>query len=340
MNLSRPPIPLHILAGPLGVGKTTAILSYVERNAGREHVAVLVNDFGPVGLDGAIMQGTAGRVAGDQMKVLTIPGGCMCCASADALTTGLPRLAQLPGVTRIIIEPSGIAMPAQVVDLVRAMAGELNLDVRPTIVLLDLGEFASETAERMPYYRRLVESADVLVGNRRDRASDKAISRFEDWAKRLDPPKLRTLTTTMGELPDALFELPGSDGRAPEQTDRAHDHEHAHEHDADARRAGGRTWPPGQAFNLAALRTTIDALPVTRFKGIFHTDAGWKLIELARGERHERFTEHRRDNRCDWITPPEVSPPEVSPPEVDASEHDAAHITAQLDACRARAAAQ
>jgi len=314
------PLPVHIVAGPLGVGKTTAILSYVERNAGREHVAVLVNDFGPVGMDGAIMQGAIGRVVGDQMKVLTIPGGCLCCASADALATGLPKLAQLPGVTRIVIEPSGIAMPAQVVDLARALAEDHGLDIRPTIVLLDVAEFAAEAAQRMPYYRRLVEAADVLVGNRADKASDRAVANFRRWAQELDPPKLRVITTTMGELPDAVFDL-RVDGNAPARRGHGHDHHHA-----DDRHAGGRAWDASAVFRLSALRELLRDAPLERFKGIFHTDAGWKLIEMARGELTERFTDHRRDSRADWIAAAATA---------SGSENEKTHdLATRLDACR------
>jgi G3E family GTPase len=309
MNPTAPrdhPLPVHLVAGPLGVGKTTAILSYVERHAGREHVAVLVNDFGPIGMDGAIMQGAIGRVVGDQMKVLTIPGGCLCCASADALATGLPRLTQLPGVTRVIIEPSGIAMPAQVVDLARSLADEHHLDIRPSIVLLDVAEFAAETAQRMPYYRRLVEAADVLVGNRADKASASAVNNFRGWAERLDPPKLRVITTTMGELPDAVFEL-RADAAAPPR----HAHEHDHHH-ADDRHAGGQTWDASTVFRLSTLRELLRDAALERFKGIFHTDAGWKLLEQARGELTERFTDHRRDNRADWIAEEQHAPDDLA----------------------------
>lgn len=316
------PLPVHIVAGPLGVGKTTAILSYVERNAGREHVAVLVNDFGPVGMDGAIMQGAIGRVVGDQMKVLTIPGGCLCCASADALATGLPKLAQMPGVTRIVIEPSGIAMPAQVVDLARALAEDHGLDIRPTIVLLDVAEFAAEAAQRMPYYRRLVEAADVLVGNRADKASDRAVANFRRWAQELDPPKLRVITTTMGELPDAVFDL-RVDGNAPARRGHGHGHDHHH---ADDRHAGGRAWDASAVFHLSALRKLLRDAPLERFKGIFHTDAGWKLIEMARGELTERFTDHRRDSRADWIAAAATA---------SGSEYEKTHdLATRLDACR------
>jgi len=282
-------IPVHIVAGPLGVGKTTAILRYVQRQAGREHVAVLVNDYGPVGMDGSILGGSPG---GAGMELLSIPGGCLCCASADALAAGIPKLASLPGVTRIIIEPSGLAMPAQVVDLLRRLAAGHALDVRPTIVLIDAAEFRAELAEHMPYYRRLVESADVLVANRADKADAKAVARFEAWAAGLFPPKLRVVVTEHGELPDEVFTLQSAATPASGATT----HEHTH-----PLQAHGQVWPADAVFDADGVEQAIRAAQPARFKGIFHTTRGWLLLQWARGELAVTPTEHRRDSRAEWI---------------------------------------
>lgn len=301
-------IPVHIVAGPLGVGKTTAIMRYVERHAGQEHVAVMVNDFGPVGMDGAILDGAVGHAVGDRMKVLTIPGGCLCCASADALLDAIPKLAAMPGITRLIIEPSGLAMPAQVVDMVRRLASEHHLSVRPTIVLVDAAEFRAEIAEHMPYYRRLVESADVLVAHRADRADEEVLARFKSWAGQLYPAKLRVLTAAHGQLPDAVFDLieePRETTDAPERHDHAHRHpsdHHHHDHDhGHSEHADGKIWPAEQMFDAEHLKATIESQRPMRFKGIFRSPRGWQLYQWARGELQVTFTEHRRDNRADWI---------------------------------------
>jgi len=127
------PLPVHLVAGPLGVGKTTAILSYVERHAGREHVAVLVNDFGPVGMDGAIMRGAIGRVVGDQMKVLTIPGGCLCCASADALAVASSAAALMAASAPAQVvgpEVHGVGL-AVAREILEALGATLKLDSEP-----------------------------------------------------------------------------------------------------------------------------------------------------------------------------------------------------------------
>ncbi len=340
-------IPVHVIAGPLGVGKTTAILEYVRRQAGWQKIAVLVNDFGPVGLDGAILK--AGAPSGDGLQVVNVPGGCVCCVGADGLITGMRRILKLSevlnnqhtphplapgstggsggsevpgvpeipgaGVDRILIEPSGIAMPAQVVDQLRELSHEHALDLRPTIVLLDAREFASGFAPEMPYYQRLIEAADVLIANRCDQASDQTVIQFRQFADTLDPPKLRVLTTHHGLIPDDIFDLPSVHADTkPDATHNRHPHDH-HAH--------GTTWPPESVFQHEPLEQAVrNALGrIDRFKGVFHTTSGWRQIEIARGGLITRETQHRRDSRAEWIA---------------RGAFDHASFTQSIDSCRVK----
>src|SRR5690606_14091856 len=101
------PLPVHLICGPLGVGKTTAILDRLQRTRGSEFTAVLVNDFGPVGLDGPIIESALGAEA--KVDVKMVPGGCVCCTAAAYLTQALAEVARRPGLDRLLIEPSGLA---------------------------------------------------------------------------------------------------------------------------------------------------------------------------------------------------------------------------------------
>src|SRR5690349_4024282 len=121
--------PVHLIAGPLGIGKTTAIISYLQRQAGREFVAVLVNDFGPVGLDAAIMEGALAQDASANTAIKMLPGGCVCCTSAAGLLSAFEELSVLPRVDRIIIEPSGLSLVGDTLDLVASVADRFSLEL-------------------------------------------------------------------------------------------------------------------------------------------------------------------------------------------------------------------
>jgi G3E family GTPase len=223
-------------------------------------------------------------------------------------------------------------MPAQMVDILRDMAQVMPLEIRPTVVLLDVARFDPMLPQKMPYFRGLAEAADVLAGNRCDLADEQRIEQFRQWAESLDPPKLRILTTHHGLIPDDVFKLRVECGGAassspiglpPDASDGHH-----HHHDADADRAGGMTWEPAVVFDFDAveqamrrLRRGGDGQPaLERIKGIFHTPDGWYLIELASGRIESRRTDYRRDNRVDWIAE---------------SAFDENHAVAAFDACRA-----
>jgi G3E family GTPase len=303
------PLPCHVIAGPLGVGKTTAILDYLARHAGEQQVGVLVNDFGPVGLDGAIL---AGASDASGLQVTTVPGGCVCCAAAEGLVTSMQRLLTME-LDRLIVEPSGMADPGQVLHLLRQIAAESRLELRPTIALLDPKDFDAGRGQPSPYFRLMANAADILVLNRTDTAEAGTAEAFRTWAAAQEPAPLRVATTDHGRLDDALFELRGAAPPAEHQAD----HHHAPTHDP-ADRTGGRTWPATTVFDhghlVAALTGVaedgVDGVGVPRLKGIFRTDRGWFVMQIGDGRLAVRETPARRDSRADWISADDALPPE------------------------------
>ncbi|MEM1211698.1 MAG: GTP-binding protein [Planctomycetota bacterium] len=320
--------PCHIVAGPLGVGKTSAILAYLRHNASERRVGVLVNDFGPVGLDSTTLAAEAPATT-----VLNVPGGCICCTMLAELPERIRQLSDDPAIDQIIIEPSGMAAPAQVIDLLRGTQQDLGISLEPAIAMLSVGDFDQETFERMGYYRMFYESADILVFNRCDQAKDAKIERARHWAEQLDPPKLRVITTAHGELPPEVFKPsvePPTGDHAPHDhadDDHAHHHEHAHhdhdhhhdDHDHDHHHHHDPTIHPGGFVIDADRRFDEEVLMVNlmrvchqgiadnrvlRLKGVFQTQSGWQSIEIANREVSFRPSAHRRDNRMEWITQP------------------------------------
>jgi G3E family GTPase len=307
------PIPCHLILGPLGVGKTTAILDLIQRHAGWERMAVLVNDFGPIGLDGAILDDSGATVPGAAPNVVTIPGGCICCSAAEGLVSGFRKISKVPKMTRLIIEPSGIADPGEVVDMVRSLCQEYGYELRPAIGMIDLRDLEEVMGSRMPLYRRLVEAADILVANRSDLTTSEKAKTFLKWTGEMYPPKVNAVVTHHGMLPDQLFELPmaqtprkASLARLPVMPGLLAKHEHGH---VITQTAGGFVLDAEVVFDaekmdqkvLEILRVGFMGKKVLRFKAVMHTDKGWKLYEIARGDVFTRATAYRRDSRADWI---------------------------------------
>jgi cobalamin biosynthesis protein CobW len=110
--LSR--VPCTVVTGFLGAGKTTLIRNILE-NAGGKRLAIIVNEFGDVGIDGEILKG-CGVDACPEENVVELANGCICCTVADDFVPALDTiLAKTPRVDHILIETSGLALPKPLV---------------------------------------------------------------------------------------------------------------------------------------------------------------------------------------------------------------------------------
>src|SRR5437868_8720605 len=107
-------IPCTIVTGFLGAGKTT-LIRHVLANAGGRRLAVIVNEFGDVGIDGEILKG-CGDAACPEDNIVELANGCLCCTVADEFVPALDLiLAKNPKIEHIVIETSGLALPKPLV---------------------------------------------------------------------------------------------------------------------------------------------------------------------------------------------------------------------------------
>ena len=192
------PVPVHILGGFLGTGKTSAIRAQLASRRG-ERVAVIVNDFGEAGLDAATLEGAA------PYKLTNIPGGCVCCTAPEGFVAALGAvLEEKPD--RVWIEPTGLARPQDLVDTIRRSPHQADFEIAPVVVLVDPARLARQTSEEE---RELVAQqtgiADVLVANRVDLCDDAALARFDALVAGLWPGPLAVHRTTFGRLPPAAL---------------------------------------------------------------------------------------------------------------------------------------
>ncbi|RLP24232.1 cobalamin biosynthesis protein CobW [Mesorhizobium sp. YM1C-6-2] len=111
-SLSR--VPCTVVTGFLGAGKTTLIRNLLE-NAGGKRLALIVNEFGDVGVDGEILR-SCGIESCPEENIVELANGCICCTVADDFVPALDQiLARTPKVDHIIIETSGLALPKPLV---------------------------------------------------------------------------------------------------------------------------------------------------------------------------------------------------------------------------------
>src|SRR5262249_29956250 len=114
MSVSLARVPCTIVTGFLGAGKTTLIRHVLAHAQGRR-LAVIVNEFGDVGIDGEVLKG-CGDAACPEENIVELANGCLCCTVADEFVPALDTiLSRQPAVEHIVIETSGLALPKPLV---------------------------------------------------------------------------------------------------------------------------------------------------------------------------------------------------------------------------------
>jgi len=297
-------VPFHVLSGFLGAGKTTALKDVLLRRADRERIAVVVNEFGTLGVDGALLSDCASCILKE------VPGGCVCCTAMGDLEASLEEISDLAAPDRFVLEPTGLARPSELVDLLRGPRWANRFDVRPVITILDAQQDLAKAYAESGLFRDQVDTGDVLVVNRCDLASEEEILRAEEFARALVPAKLLVVRASHGVLPDAVWDLerPAPPAGTTLLGATASNH-HPHGNPVEGHVGRGVAQPPERIYDLDRLLAVLEGLAAgtltrgraARAKGLFHTTAGWRVYEIAGGRLSTAETSWRRDSRVDVI---------------------------------------
>jgi cobalamin biosynthesis protein CobW len=128
-------VPCTVVTGFLGAGKTTLIRHLLE-NAGGRRLAVLVNEFGDVGIDGELLKG-CGIASCAEEDIVELANGCICCTVADDFVPALDRILARPGVDHILIETSGLALPKPLVQAFQWPGVRSRVTVDSVVAVVD-----------------------------------------------------------------------------------------------------------------------------------------------------------------------------------------------------------
>src|ERR1700730_9678502 len=135
MTASLTRVPCTIVTGFLGAGKTT-LIRHVLANAQGRRLAVIVNEFGDVGIDGEILKG-CGDAACPEDNIVELANGCLCCTVADEFVPALDALLAKGGIEHIVIETSGLALPKPLVQAFHWPAIKSRVTVDGVVVVVD-----------------------------------------------------------------------------------------------------------------------------------------------------------------------------------------------------------
>ena len=308
-------IPVTIVTGFLGSGKTT-LLRHILGNAEGKRIAVIVNEFGELGIDGEILRG-CGIGCDEEGKeregaLYELANGCVCCTVQEEFQPVMLQLAERRAdIDAVIIETSGLALPKPLVQAFQwpEIANVFTVDAVVTVVdgpATASGQFAENT-EAVDAQRRAdpnldhesplhelfedqLSAADLVVLNKSDLLDDAARAQVEALIRAEIPAEVKIVAATQGKLPLAL--LLGQ-GRAAETTinQRTSHHDHEEDHDHDEFDSLVIDLPAVDRDRLlAALEQIVAAHTVYRIKG-FVAIPGKPMRLLVQGVG-KRFDHH------------------------------------------------
>ncbi|NDE72833.1 MAG: GTP-binding protein, partial [Betaproteobacteria bacterium] len=188
--------PTLIVGGYLGAGKTT-LVNHLLRHADGRRIAVMVNDFGELTIDADLIEGAEG-------SVLALAGGCVCCSFGSDLLGALQDVLQRqPPPDLILIETSGVALPAAVARSARLLPG---LSIDGIVLMLDAETVRQRSAD--PYVGDLVRQqlldADLLILNKTELCSPKALAELHAWLPTMTTAGTPVVPANQARVPPEL----------------------------------------------------------------------------------------------------------------------------------------
>ncbi|MHC4878589.1 MAG: CobW family GTP-binding protein [Planctomycetota bacterium] len=331
-------VPTNLVVGFLGSGKTTAIAELIDQRPQGEKWSILVNEFGAVSIDHALVDSNL-----DEVAVEELGGGCACCTLAFLFQPLLAKFIQHTKPDRLILEPSGVSHPAKVVDILRGPKFADSIDLRNIICLVDPKDAEDPRWRESAVFQDQIQLADIVVLNWTDDRDRELIDRCREWVESFRPPKQLIVETSFGVIDSKLLDMEFDTVRFPMFAD-AHPlpqpddaelpvldlvpESHHHPQDVPDGQAGAdaasqnptprhplRFQNDGPDFDACGWIFHLDDIfdrdnlldllgyvqPIVRLKGVFRCEDDWWVINRAKDGTTFATSTYRRDSRLEII---------------------------------------
>ena len=226
-------IPVTVLTGFLGAGKTTLLNRLLSELSGKRF-AVIVNEFGDIGIDGALIE------TGDE-ELIELSSGCICCVVRGDLIRGMRNLLiEKPGLDGIIIETTGLANPSPVIQTLvidQVIGAQCRLD--SVVCVVDAVHIESQLADGADAADQIAFSDHLVLNKVAD--ARQSIDGLEVTLRRINPYAAITRTNRSDVPADRIINRHGFDlDRIDSQlsSDAGHDDDHAHDHSGHIEKTG------------------------------------------------------------------------------------------------------
>lgn len=282
---------VHLFSGFLGTGKTTAIRSLIAQKPEHEQWLIIVNEFGEIGIDGAVLSDNG-------IPVAEISGGCLCCTAGAQMGDTVKQMLQKNQPHRMLIEASGLAHAAGVIDELKAPEFVDKLEIAAVFTVVDPRQFIDTNFASHALYKDQVGVCDVLVASKTDLCKAEQLAEFRAQAAKLFPPKALIVEVDNAQMKLEWLDTPvleKSRYRIKSLPDNTMGYQ-----------SQGFTFEAGRNFDGEKITNFFNDLPkmtdgLVRAKGVFQVLDTWVWLNWVDGQWGANQVSWRRDSRFELI---------------------------------------
>ena len=276
---------VHLISGFLGTGKTTALKSLTEQKDPAEKWVIMVNEFGEIGIDGAVLSDSG-------IPVAEVAGGCLCCVAGPQMGNTLNQ------PDRILIEASGLAHAASVIDELKVPPFNELLEIGAVFTVVDPRQFVDPMYALQGLYKDQIGVCDVLVASKVDLCTPEVMAQFHEQAAKLFPPKAKVVEVANASLDIEWLDIP--------VIEKSRYRLKALPDNTMGFQSQGFTFPADSEFDGERLTQFFNDLPqmtegLVRAKGVFQVLGTWVWLNWVDGQWGANQVAWRRDSRFELI---------------------------------------
>ncbi len=328
MAIQTQKIPVTIITGFLGSGKTT-LIHQIAKNANGRRLAIIVNEFGELGMDGEILKGN--DCGCEEENILELSNGCLCCTvQEEFLPTMLELMERKEDIDHIIIETSGLALPKPLVKAFNWPDLKPQITVDAVITAVDcVGQATGEICDREKVQAQRVEDenldhessieelfedqlscADLIIMTKSDLVDQETYDEVSGIIQKKVGNQIKLISAVKGNIPiDVLL---GIDAKSEDYIDEKHSHHeehHHHHHDHDHGHDHHHDHDHDEAINsvvvtikaphtpkklIKVLEEMVADFQVYRIKGIIHVEGKpMRMIVQGVASRFENYFDRK-----------------------------------------------
>ncbi|WP_051145129.1 GTP-binding protein [Thiomicrorhabdus sp. Kp2] len=322
-------LPVHLITGLLGSGKTTCLKHLIQQKPCNENWAILINEFGEVDIDASQLQSNHNT---HSLNIQTVSGGCICCTAQIGLVNTINQLLSdhTLNFDRIWIEPTGLGHPAKIIDAIQHTQFLRPLALQKIVCVVTPQQLTAERWKKSAVMRDLVNLADTIILNKSDLSDADATTKSLAILDNCYPSKNQiipsqysnvSLQALLGERPFKPFTLlsqktENDDSEHQQQTENPQAPYHSIidktqacyiSQTSDPKQplllSMGWIWDSTLQFNRVKIKAFFEEISpyLIRAKGLIKTGNEWQLVNWSEGELKFEDIAWRQDSRLECL---------------------------------------